>query len=70
MNIINIALTSRAFLFFAYPKQMSGEFGFTTQRMLNLVDGYTGATALGHLAETVGKAIDSAEVIGIMSIIW
>ena len=25
MNILNVALTCRAFLFFAYPKQMSGE---------------------------------------------
>ena len=32
-----------------------------------MVDGHTGATALGHLAGTVGKAIDSVEVTGIMS---
>ena len=25
MNILNVALTARAFLFFAYPKQLSGE---------------------------------------------
>lgn len=64
MNIINIALTTRAFLFFAYPKQMSGEIwvhnavenkaaGFA------MADGYTGATALGDLATTVG--VDKAD---------
>ena len=71
MNIINIALTSRAFLFFAYPKQLSGEIWIHNIRAVKeagqIVDGYTGATALGHLAGTVGKSIDSAEVSGIMS---
>ena len=71
MNIINIALTSRAFLFFAYPKQMSGEIWIhnigAAKDAGTMVDGHTGATALGHLAGTVGKAIDSVEVTGIMS---
>jgi len=62
MNIVNVALTARAFLFFAYPKQMSGEIWI--QDVANskagglLVDGHTGATALGHLAGTVGEKID------------
>ena len=72
MNIINIALTARAFLFFAYPKQMSGEIWIhnidSTKNAGILVDGYTGATALGHLAGTVGKTLDSAEVSGIMAL--
>jgi len=72
MNIINIALTARAFLFFAYPKQMSGEIWIhnidLTKNAGTLVDGYTGATALGHLAGTVGKTLDSAEVSGIMTL--
>ncbi len=71
MNILNIALTSRAFLFFAYPKQMSGEIWIhdvaANKTAGLLVDGHTGATALGHLANTVGKAADSAEVKGIMA---
>ena len=71
MNIINVALTSRAFLFFAYPKQMSGEIWIhnigAAKDAGTMVDGHTGATALGHLAGTVGKAIDSVEVTGIMS---
>ena len=43
-NIFNPALTARAFLFFAYPAQISGDAVWTA------VDGYTGATALGQAA--------------------
>ncbi|MAO46360.1 MAG: NADH:ubiquinone reductase (Na(+)-transporting) subunit B [Crocinitomicaceae bacterium] len=60
MNIINVALTARAFLFFAYPKQMSGEI------WVHNPDGNTGATALGKLAETVGQDIDSDIVSGVV----
>lgn len=43
-NIFNPALMSRAFLFFAYPAQISGDAVWTA------VDGYTGATALSQAA--------------------
>ncbi|MCL7461653.1 NADH:ubiquinone reductase (Na(+)-transporting) subunit B [Pseudomonas sp. NW5] len=43
-NFLNPALTGRAFLFFAYPAQMSGDAVWTA------VDGYTGATALSLAA--------------------
>ncbi len=43
-NFLNPALTARAFLFFAYPAQISGDAVWTA------VDGYTGATALGQAA--------------------
>lgn len=39
-NFLNPALTGRAFLFFAYPAQISGDGVWTA------VDGYTGATSL------------------------
>jgi Na+-transporting NADH:ubiquinone oxidoreductase subunit B len=39
-NFLNPALAGRAFLFFAYPAEMSGDAVWTS------VDGYTGATAL------------------------
>jgi len=39
-NFMNPALTGRAFLFFAYPAQLSGDAVWTA------VDGFTGATAL------------------------
>jgi Na+-transporting NADH:ubiquinone oxidoreductase subunit B len=71
MNILNVALTARAFLFFAYPKQMSGEIwihnvGASKADGL-LVDGYTGATALGELAGTVGKSVESPEAVAAMA---
>ena len=44
MNILNPALTARAFLFFAYPAQMSGDFVWTG------VDGFSEATTLSKFA--------------------
>jgi len=41
-NFLNPALTARAFLYFAYPAQMSGDAVWVA------VDGYTRATALGQ----------------------
>jgi Na+-transporting NADH:ubiquinone oxidoreductase subunit B len=43
-NFLNPALTGRAFLYFAYPAQMSGDAVWTA------VDGYTGATPLSVVA--------------------
>ena len=55
MNILNVALTTRAFLFFAHPTSMSGNnvwiSGFKEMKETgNLVDGVSGATPLGDLA--------------------
>lgn len=48
-NFLNPALAGRAFLFFAYPADMSGE-------VWNVVDGYSGATPLAEAAAaTVGN---------------
>ncbi len=46
MNIVNVALTARAFLFFGYPTKMSGDKVW----MSGAPDGYSGATPLGELA--------------------
>jgi Na+-transporting NADH:ubiquinone oxidoreductase subunit B len=43
-NFLNPALTGRAFMFFAYPAEMSGDAVWTA------VDGFTGATALSVAA--------------------
>ena len=43
-NFLNPALTGRAFLYFAYPAQISGDAVWTA------VDGYSGATPLGVVA--------------------
>ena len=66
MNILNVALTARAFLFFAHPTKMSGNevwvTGFSdlkgekyaslvsSTNSNGVVDGSSGATALGDLA--------------------
>jgi Na+-transporting NADH:ubiquinone oxidoreductase subunit B len=51
MNILNVALTARAFLFFAYPTKMSGnEVWITGFDKMEGVDASSGATALGDLA--------------------
>ena len=52
MNILNPALTARAFLFFAYPSYMSGN-AVWTHGMMNgegIVDSYSGATPLAEAA--------------------
>ena len=62
MNILNPALTARAFAFFAYPAFISGDKVWVNTKVDGAdaaVDGFSGATALGDLATTVGKGIDS-----------
>jgi Na+-transporting NADH:ubiquinone oxidoreductase subunit B len=49
MNILNPALTARAFAFFAYPTYMSGD---KVWAGLTNVDGVSSATALGQYAST------------------
>ncbi|MCH7598345.1 MAG: NADH:ubiquinone reductase (Na(+)-transporting) subunit B [Myxococcales bacterium] len=51
MNFLNPALVARAFLFFAYPADMSGESPWIAAN-LSGVDSYTGATLLAQAAET------------------
>jgi Na+-transporting NADH:ubiquinone oxidoreductase subunit B len=50
MNILNVALTARAFAFFAYPTSMSGDKVWMAGTENTSVDGFTGSTALGDLA--------------------
>lgn len=54
-NFLNVALTSRAFLYFAYPAQITGDQVWTA------VDGYSGATVLGAVADKVNS--DSIETL-------
>ena len=51
-NFLNPALTGRAFLYFAYPAQLSGDAVWTA------VDGYTGATALSVVASQGMDAVE------------
>jgi len=50
MNILNVALTARAFLYFAYPQQIAGDKVWTYIGDAAKVDGYSGATPLGIAA--------------------
>ena len=54
MNVFNVALVTRAFLFFAYPTKMSGDAVWVAQDSIfglgNTVDGLTAATPLGQAA--------------------
>lgn len=52
-NFLNPALTARAFLYFAYPAQISGDAVWVA------VDGYTSATALGVAAQGGFQALSS-----------
>ena len=61
MNILNPALTARAFLFFAYPAFMSGDKVWIAglAKDPNVVDGFSGATVLGNLAQHVTDKMPS-----------
>jgi len=53
MNILNPALTARAFLFFAYPTKISGDEVWINTSLIKgqvVADGFSGATALGDAA--------------------
>jgi len=52
MNILNPALTARAFLFFAYPSYMTGNKVWIAGLLKGegIIDGFSGATALGQAA--------------------
>lgn len=63
MNIVNVALIARAFIFFAYPSVISGELVWVATDSIfgighDLPDGYTCATALQFVKE--GGAIVGA----------
>lgn len=65
MNILNPALTARAFLFFAYPTFMSGNKVWINTDMeegQTLVDGFTGETQLGIWAQTIKDKADPEKV--------
>lgn len=55
-NFLNPALTGRAFLFFAFPAEMSGDAVWTA------VDGFSGATALGLAATGGVVAVEEAGI--------
>ena len=74
MNILNVALTARAFMFFAYPTKMSGNNvwfhtgysdSLTAAASPNVIDTYTGATPLGLLVDTPDGATISSVIANV-----
>jgi len=59
MNILNPALTARAFLYFGYPGQISGDKIWTAMDPARMVDGFSGATALAHAKESGLEALQA-----------
>ncbi|MDE6556917.1 MAG: NADH:ubiquinone reductase (Na(+)-transporting) subunit B [Duncaniella sp.] len=62
-NVFNVALVTRAFLFFAYPAQMSGDKVFVASGKIfglgyDLPDTFTGATPLGQIATFAGDRLE------------
>lgn len=69
-NIFNVALVTRAFLFFAYPSKMSGDEPFIALKSTfglgegTPVDGFTGATPLGQVATFTGEHLTLTNSVG------
>ena len=53
MNVVNVALTARAFLYFAYPSNISGEVWTYLGDGAQTVAGYSGATPLAISANAI-----------------
>lgn len=62
-NVLNVALFTRAFLFFAYPAQMSGD-------KVWVADGFTCATPLGQIATQTSEHITLTGVDGHVLTTW
>ena len=63
MNVLNVALTARAFLYFAYPSEISGDV-WTYKGGQEMVDGYTGATPLSIGAEVAESGENMVSALG------
>ena len=64
MNVVNVALTARAFLYFAYPSQISGEVWTYLGDGAKTVAGYSGATPLALAAQSTGNVVSDFNSFG------
>lgn len=64
MNVVNIALTARAFLYFAYPSQISGDVWSFIGEGDQAVAGFSGATPLAVAAQSTGNVVDALNTFG------
>ena len=76
-NIFNVALVARAFLFFAYPAQMSGDKVFIPSNPIlgvggtvNYADGVSGATPLGQIATHTDGGLTLHNIAGDPLTLW
>jgi Na+-transporting NADH:ubiquinone oxidoreductase subunit B len=58
MNFVNVALAARAFLFFAYPAEISGDKVWTAVSPEFAVDGFSGATVLSQIRQATAPFVD------------
>ena len=66
MNILNVALTARVFLYFGFPSDISGDvWTYYGENREEVISGYSGATPLSIGAETVNKE-ESNSVVNLM----
>lgn len=65
MNFLNVALTARVFIFFAYPSDISGD----TVWIANQPDGFAGATPLAISAQAGYEEL-SASAFSFSSMFW
>jgi Na+-transporting NADH:ubiquinone oxidoreductase subunit B len=63
MNVLNVAMTARAFLYFAYPAQISGDQVWTYLGEKAPVDGFSGATALSVVYDAGVKNTNAVEAL-------
>jgi Na+-transporting NADH:ubiquinone oxidoreductase subunit B len=64
MNVLNVALTARAFLYFAYPTDISGEVWTYVGEGAKTVAGYSGATPLAVAAASTGSVVADLNAFG------
>src|SRR6478609_8088008 len=64
MNVLNVALTARAFLYFAYPTDISGEVWTYLGDGAKTVAGYSGATPLSIAAQSTGNVVADLNSFG------
>jgi len=70
MNVFNVAVAARLFLFFAYPSKMSGDLVWVRTKSTfgfgggETVDAFSGATPLGQVSTATDASVSMANVLG------
>ena len=68
MNIFNVAIAARMFLFFSYPSKMTGDSVWVSTNSIcglgyQLPDGFTAATPLGQIAQGITPQSSLADMV-------